>query len=181
MRQVNLLPDEFQREMRMEALTRTCVMSIIVVCLILIPVHLWLGGKVKRLEQSALTMKLSRAMPELTQVRSAVDGLRRQRDAFVAANRVLLQLAAQRLQYRDALRLIGETAFTRVWCTQITFNAQRRTLEMQGNSFDAQLVSEFLLELKKSPHFSDVDMTSMQSQTGTGSTKISFTLTCTFA
>ncbi|MBN1492849.1 MAG: PilN domain-containing protein [Candidatus Omnitrophica bacterium] len=180
MRQINLLPEAYQHQMRMAALKKTMIVSAVIVIVCIVPVHIWLADGVKGLKNELTAIKLSRAMPELDKVRSEVTLLRNERNAFVSENQALLEIAAQRVHYKAMMKLIGDSARNKVWLNSVTVSSQKKTLEMKGKAYDAQLVSEFLLEIKKIPYFNTVDLTSMQSNTAADGTTITFSLTCTF-
>ncbi|MFC1808987.1 PilN domain-containing protein [Candidatus Omnitrophota bacterium] len=180
MRQVNLLPELFQHEMRIKTVKKSLVLSAVVLLLIIVPVHVLFSLKIGALRAEKQNLLENKDIPSINALREESQELKMRTAGVVNDNRTLLEISGDSLAYKEMLKHIGDITLNKVWINSLTISKNKKTVEISGRSFDAQLVSEFLLELKSLECFNDVDLTSMQSKESQGGSEVTFGLTCEF-
>jgi Tfp pilus assembly protein PilN len=76
----------------------------------------------------------------------------------------------------DILRVIGNISQHKVWFTRLNLNNKTRKCEVEGQSYNTRLVSEFMLEIKRAPFFDNVALISMEKGQDD---RVNFKLVCT--
>ncbi|MBL7170475.1 MAG: PilN domain-containing protein [Candidatus Omnitrophica bacterium] len=180
MRQINLLPEKVHRAEERRSIRKSLITAVSLTSLVVLSIHLLSAGRVERLEKIARQLTSIKVPPEISQLRGKIARLKVERQTFIDRNRVLLDILSKDLPYPYILKTIGNVTSDMVWLTGFSIDSRKGTCQIDGQSFNTSLVSEFMLELKKLPYFESVDLTSMERRTELQEKGVDFKITCKF-
>jgi Tfp pilus assembly protein PilN len=178
MRQVNLLPERLQQAEEKRIIRDSIIITISLTLLLVLSLHFLLVSRVIRLKKIIDRLTIAKETPEVRELRKEINRLKTEEQTFINKNRVFLDILAMGTSYPYILNSIGEATSNKVWLTKLSVDAKNGICQFDGKSFDIQLVSEFMLELKKMAHFRNVELTSMERGKEMGEKAVAFRITC---
>jgi len=111
-------------------------------------------------------------------LQNEIDLINNNISSFVDKNKFFLHLIDNKFNYRNILISISNTVGDQIWLNSYLIDSQKRICEINGFSPNTNLVSEFMIELKKIPYLSDIKLTSMKKVLNEKNSNISFKIIC---
>lgn len=180
MRQINLLPEEVKRTEKERINKNLVIFGAGLTFLVVASIHFLLAWRVDSLKNALKQSDAVRKNPGLSQLQKEINQLEKERERYVKENKALLEILTKHLASPSVLKVLSEAASGRVWFIGLSIDVQKETCRINGKSFNTQLVSEFMLELKRSSCFKKIDLTSMEKQSAPEGKDITFSITCEF-
>ena len=180
MRQVNLLPERFRQAGNKRVMTRSAAIMAAMVFFAALTVHLLLSWRIGSYQNVAAELKNIGDLPEYSPLHRAIGQIEREKKRFTAENKGLLDVLSGHLASSHILRYISAANSGKIWLTEIIIDPQKNTCAIGGRSYSARSVSEFMLGLKKSPFFKNIDLTSMEKAQVPQEREVKFAITCNF-
>ena len=180
MRQINLLP-ETVRGVEKRALVAKAVMVLIgSAAVIILLSHFFLLWRISCLKKTISHLRDIGGITAGSPLDRQLNQSGSQIQKYIDENKALTEVLTKDFLSLPLLKTIGDAASGRVWLTAVTVDSKTETCQISGNTYNTQLVSEFMLELKRSPFFKNIDLASMEKGKETQLKEMSFTVTCEF-
>ena len=175
MRQINLLPESLQKRQYQKMAVNSAAALGSLTLVVLACIHLLLSTSVAKLENQVHHPAAYMDTMEFVQLREQIQGLGEEIKNYVGLYRPVLEAHLDNYSIVSILGLVGNMSNHRVWFTRFSLNTKTRDCEIEGKSFNTRLVSEFMLDMKKTPLFDNVTPISMEKGTDE---KINFKIIC---
>lgn len=178
LRQVNLLPREMLQVEHLRSLRSTFLLVMLPILFVLLIIHALLNLSIRGLEESGRRPATWWFSPEMDSVQDRLEAMGKNAIQFMTSHKELLTGYVHHENTRDLLTRVGNSALNKVWFREVKLNNGSQKLELYGASYQARLVSEFMLELKKIPYFDQVELVSMGKESRGANEEIDFQITC---
>lgn len=178
MRQVNLLPEENQKSETMRLIRNSLCKNFLPVIAGMIPIHFFLAFSLSDLERTVQIPQRYHETPRVLQIRQEIKNMKSKASGLFASNKDLVVNFLANLPSSQLLKKIGNVTSERVWLTNLALDMSKGMCEMNGRSFNIRLVSEFILELKRLPYFTSVELVTMEGNQKEKEGEINFKIVC---
>ena len=178
LRQVNLLPEEIQKSEQLRFLRFSLTVIFLPVFVVLFLISSLLNGCIQNLEETA---RQPLAFQETTATRDLKKKIEQQENVlgdFAQENTGIIETYVKNSPTAYFLKVISRLSAQKVWLTGIALDTQGRTCKIKGKSFTTRLVSEFMLELKRLPHFQEVELVSVGKEGVKPGAEVDFQIIC---
>lgn len=180
MRQINLLPEEVRRIAKERSNKNFVIFGTAFTFLVIASIHFLLAWRIGSLKNELKRSNAVRENPGFIQLQKEINQLEKETERYVKENRALLEILTEHLASGPILKVLSDAASGKVWFIGLSIDVHNKICRINGRSLDTQLVSEFMLELKRSSCFKKIDLTSMEKQSAPEEKEITFTITCEF-
>ncbi|MDD5449292.1 MAG: PilN domain-containing protein [Candidatus Omnitrophica bacterium] len=180
MRQINLLPEEVKHTEIGRINKNVIIVGIGLIFLAMTLVHFSLVHRVTALKKTLKQLNAVKGYPGLGQLQKEAVAIEKEKARYASENKALIDIMAKHLASAPLLKSISDAAYGRVWFTALAVDPQKEGLRITGRAFNTELVSEFMLELKKMASFKKIDLASMEKQESADGEEINFAINCEF-
>lgn len=177
MRQLNLLPADLQQKQQTARLRNVLIVLIIPTVILMGGIHYALVRHIDRLNDTVQNPPSPLETPEIQALRREIQSVRSGIESLVGSHYLAMELFARQLMPASVLKDTANGARGKVWFDQMEMDMTKRVFSIKGKSFNTRLVSEYMLELKKMPYFSAVDLESV-SKENAGGQAVEFLINC---
>lgn len=175
MRQINLLPETLQKAHIKTVIVHSAAVSIGGTFLLAAVVHVLLTLSIGNLEERVLHPASYLDTMEFAQLREMINIKAEEVKKYVGQYGTVVEAQMNNNAAEGILKAAGMSSKHKVWFTRFVLDNKARKCEIEGKSFNTRLVSEFMLNIKKSPFFDNVSLISMEKGTDE---KVDFKVVC---
>ena len=174
MRQVNLLPDETRKTETLRFMRNSLLILLAPVFGLWFLMNLLLNIQIGALKRTAAQPLAFQETGETQALKTKIANLEKKIQEYGDQNKGIIETFVKKVPCGYLLKNIGCLSEDKVWVNAISFDTQKKECRIDGKSFSTRLVSEFMLELKRLPHFEGVDLVSVGKETRKTTQEVDF-------
>jgi Tfp pilus assembly protein PilN len=178
MRQVNLLPEESRKAETILFIRNTVGVILGPFVGILLIVNFFIGAHIDYLRRTAEQPLASKETSETLAMKKQIEKYEENLKQTGVQNKDIVETFVKKVPAGYLLKMISRLAEDKVWLDGISVDVKERRCTVDGKSFGTRLVSEFMLELKRLPHFKDVELVSVGKETRKTAQEVDFQIIC---
>ena len=178
MRHINLIPKEYIWQSTRRIIRNSLIISIIVFISIAIVTHILFSSKIELLEQLLNSTRIKAEKTTINNVHGEINIINDTINNFLNTNEFYIDLIQKQFNIKDILITIGNIIGDQIWLNGYTLDSRKGICEINGFSPNTNLVSEFMLELKRIKYFNNIKLTSMKKLSEKSNSLISFRIVC---
>ena len=176
MRQINLLPEPLQKAQQKKMIVSSAMATVGSIVLVILVIHALLSLGMANLENQLNNPTTYKDTAEFVQLREKINAAREKVKAYLGQYSAVVEAYVNNSSTVDILRIAGTSSKHKVWFTKFVLSNKAKNCEIEGKSFNTRLVSEFMLNIKKTTFFETVDLISMEKSPDD---KVTFKIVCT--
>jgi len=177
MRQINLLPEQFQKSEYTKLIRKALLVILAPFIVLFLFLHLLLSFEVNRLVDKINNPLGQIETPEINKLSIEIAEMEASMENYISGRRLIIEILNKRLPYSSILKGIGDACSGKAWLNELIIKNENESAQIKGNAYNVRLASEFMLELKKKPYFESIDITTMDQDPELGGKAVGFAFT----
>lgn len=177
MRQINLLPETLQKAQAQSRITKSLLITLGPAVLAMALIHVFFVFVLSYLEKQAKSPVVNVDSGGFEQLRDQIQQQKVGLEKYYGQYRAIIDPYTSNYFTRQILEKSGEMTHHKVWLTRINIDNMKRSCELEGKSYNTRLVSEFMLNIKRTSYFENVNLISIDKARDE---KVNFKIVCVF-